>query len=416
MNMHPLIKKALWGISLSLSLTITPNVTLAGGGHGHEEAEEHHDEPQKGPHGGRLLEDGPIAVELAIFEKGVPPEYHAWITRNDQPVAPASVTLTVELIRLGGQVDRFSFTPKDDYLLGSAVVTEPHSFDVKVVTTVDGNTHSWEYDSYEGRVQLSADTAEKAGITTALAASGELHLTKLLYGKIIADPQRVSHIRARFPGVITQVHTSLGNTVKAGQPLIEIESNESLKRYAITAPISGIVIEKHANVGEFSGDQALMTLANYDQVWMELSVFSQDAAVIKPGQNVKLRHDSDVTEGRIAYMTPVQGDAPYLIARIPLDNEKRQWTPGTFAEAGVVVDTIKAPLLVDNRGLQSFRDWQVVFIKVDDTYEIRPLELGRTDGRFTEVLEGLQAGDRYVLENSYLLKADLEKSGASHDH
>ena len=55
-------------------------------------------------------------------------------------------------------------------------------------------------------------------------------------------------------------------------------------------------------------------------------------------------------------------------------------------------------------------------IQVDDTYEIRPLELGRSDGNLTEVLGGLQAGDRYVVENSYLIKADIEKSGASHDH
>ena len=54
--------------------------------------------------------------------------------------------------------------------------------------------------------------------------------------------------------------------------------------------------------------------------------------------------------------------------------------------------------------------------QVDDTYEIRPLELGRSDGNLTEVLGGLQAGDRYVVENSYLIKADIEKSGASHDH
>jgi len=413
MNMHTLLKKTLWGISLSLSLGLTSNVTLAAD---QEDGREEAEAPQKGPHGGRLLEDGPIAVELAIFEKGVPPEYHVWITRNGQPFVPQSASLTVELTRLGGQVDRFSFTPKDDYLLGSGVVAEPHSFDVKVTATIDGSTHVWEFDSYEGRVQLSADTAEKAGITTALASSGELHQTKRLYGKIIADSQRVSHVRARFPGVITQVHTSLGNTVKAGQALVEIESNESLKRYSITAPLSGVVIEKHANVGEFSGDQALMTLANFDQVWMELSVFSQDAALIKPGQTVKIRRDNDFIEGRIAYMTPVQGDAPYLIARIPLDNGKGEWTPGTFAEAEVVVGTIKAALLVDNRGLQRFRDWQVVFIQVGDTNEIRPLELGRTDGYFTEVLEGLQAGDRYVVENSYLLKADLEKSGASHDH
>ena len=57
-----------------------------------------------------------------------------------------------------------------------------------------------------------------------------------------------------------------------------------------------------------------------------------------------------------------------------------------------------------------------MFIQVDDTYEIRPLELGTSDGTLTEVLEGLQAGDRYVVDNSYLIKADIEKSGASHDH
>jgi membrane fusion protein, heavy metal efflux system len=73
-------------------------------------------------------------------------------------------------------------------------------------------------------------------------------------------------------------------------------------------------------------------------------------------------------------------------------------------------------LAVDNRALQDFRDWQVVFIKIGDTYEIRPLELGRTDGSFTEVLGGLNPDDTYVVGNSYLIKADLEKSGASHDH
>src|SRR5688500_1131948 len=36
------------------------------------------EQPAKGPNNGRLLADGPFAIELAIFETGVPPEYHAW--------------------------------------------------------------------------------------------------------------------------------------------------------------------------------------------------------------------------------------------------------------------------------------------------------------------------------------------------
>jgi cobalt-zinc-cadmium efflux system membrane fusion protein len=44
------------------------------------------------------------------------------------------------------------------------------------------------------------------------------------------------------------------------------------------------------------------------------------------------------------------------------------------------------------------------------------LKLGRRDARFVEVLEGLAPGTTYVTDNSYLIKADIEKAGASHDH
>ena len=57
-----------------------------------------------------------------------------------------------------------------------------------------------------------------------------------------------------------------------------------------------------------------------------------------------------------------------------------------------------------------------MFIQRGELYEFHPLTLGRSDGRFTEVLDGLSYGDRYVVENSYLIKADIEKSGAEHEH
>ena len=99
-----------------------------------------------------------------------------------------------------------------------------------------------------------------------------------------------------------------------------------------------------------------------------------------------------------------------------MENPDGALSPGLLVAGDIVVETFDVPLAVENRALQSFRDWSVVFIQVDDTYEIRPLELGTSDGTLTEVLEGLQAGDRYVVDNSYLIKADIEKSGASHDH
>ena len=57
-----------------------------------------------------------------------------------------------------------------------------------------------------------------------------------------------------------------------------------------------------------------------------------------------------------------------------------------------------------------------MFGRYGEQFEARLVELGRSDGTMVEVLGGLQAGERYAAKNSYLIKADIGKSGASHDH
>ena len=87
-----------------------------------------------------------------------------------------------------------------------------------------------------------------------------------------------------------------------------------------------------------------------------------------------------------------------------------------MVKATIKVGEHAVPLAVKRSGLQAFRDFTVVYAQVGEEYEVRMLELGRRDGEWIEVLGGLQAGTRYVSENSYVIKADIEKSGASHDH
>ncbi|HJO11800.1 MAG TPA: efflux RND transporter periplasmic adaptor subunit [Gammaproteobacteria bacterium] len=397
-------------ISVLLGACLIPlSVPLA------QEADQEEETPT-GNHGGRLLVDGGFAVELAIFEQGVPPEYRAWATNGDSELAPGDWQLTVELSRLGGQVDHFSFSATDDFKLGAGVVAEPHSFDVSVTANYQGRIHSWQFESHEGRVEMSPELAKAMGIGVYVAGAQLISQTELLYGNISPDPTQVSHITARYPGLIQSVNLRLGDTVSQGQLIATVEANDSLQTYEIRAPISGIVVDSHANPGEYAGEQPLLTIVNYQNVWADLNVFPGEAQRIRPGQEVNLRMGELTAVSTIRYLNPGEGLSPHVIARVPLANPDLLWTPGLLVEADVTVDQFEVSLAVDNRALQSFRDWQVVFIQIGDSYEIRPLELGRTNGRFTEVLGGFNAGDRYVVENSYLLKADLEKSGATHDH
>ena len=93
------------------------------------------------------------------------------------------------------------------------------------------------------------------------------------------------------------------------------------------------------------------------------------------------------------------------------------WQPGLFVTASVVVEETEVPIAVKASGLQTFRDWDVVFMIDGASFEIAILELGRRDGDLVEVISSpLKPGTKYVTENSFVVKADILKSGASHDH
>ena len=65
---------------------------------------------------------------------------------------------------------------------------------------------------------------------------------------------------------------------------------------------------------------------------------------------------------------------------------------------------------------REIHDTDVVFIQEGNLFEAVPLELGRREGDWVEVLSGLPAGKAYASKNSFLIKADILKSGATHDH
>ena len=385
----------------------------------HEPAES---EVIKGPHRGRLLQDGAFALELAVFETGVPPEFRAWSTLDGKPIAAAEVNLVVEVNRLGDVKDKYLFKPSgtgaNEFLQAQTSVYEPHSFVVSITAEHAGKRHQWSYESYEGRTTIAAKIADEAGVKTELAGPATLSETITLYGQTAANPEHQREVSARFPGVILSVAKSLGDSVRAGDTLALIESNESLRSYAITAPLSGVLTGRDANVGEQSGDRVLFTITDTRAVIAELSVFPRDRLRVVPGAEVLIRlaDAPDAVPGRILRIDN-QADANQAVkARIAMNDTDGRFIPGSFITADVVVAQRTVPLAVRASALQPFRDFTVVYAQVGETYEVRMLELGPQSGDWVEVLGGLQPGTRYVTENSYLIKSDVEKSAASHDH
>ena len=387
--------------------------------HGHAVAGAEHDEFERGPHGGRMLEDGDFAIELAIFESGVPPEFRAWATRAGKPLEPSQVQLAVQLGRFGGVAQRIEFAPQQDFLRSTSEVSEPHSFAVAVEATSHGATHRWQYESFEGRTQIVASAAKEAGVVIETAGPRTIDDVLPLYGVIATDPESVRSVSARYPGAIRTVVKSLGDVVKRGEVLATIESNESLQTYSVTAPIGGVITNRHANPGEVADDDPLFVVTDLSNVTADLSVFARDLARVRLGQRARIRSvDRNVeSEGRVVYVSPAGAGANQaLIVRVKLDNAERRWTPGVYINAELLVGGKEVPVAVRADALQRFRDWQVVFQNEGDAYQAQPVETGRSDGEWVEISSGLPAGAAYAARNSFLIKADIEKSGASHDH
>lgn len=375
-------------------------------------------EYERGPHRGRMLRDGDFALEVTIFETNVPPQYRLYAYRDNKPVSPGDVEATIQLKRLDGEVNRFTFKPENDYLVGSGTVVEPHSFDVAVQAKEGGKVHQWDFASYEGRTAIQQAVAQEAGVEVETAGPGTIRDSVQLVGNVELNANRHAEIKARFPGIVRAVHVQQGDRVRRGQTLAEIEGNESMRTYAVTAPFDGVVLARNITVGDAANTNTLVELADLSNVWVELHAIGKDAARIAVGQPVVVRAATGgaTQQTIISTLLPIATRGQSVVARASIPNPDGRWRPGMTVSAEVTVSERPVPLAVKESGLQRFRDFIVVFAQVGETYEVRMLELGARDGEYAEVLGGLKPGTPYVAEQSFLIKADIEKSGASHDH
>lgn len=407
--------KILTTIILSIGLLMgTSSVALAW-----SEDDHHHDETeQTGPRGGRLLSEGDFSVEITIYESGIPPEMRVYAYRDQQLVDPASIDLEVTLHRLGNHQDQLTFSKEGDYLVSNEVVTEPHSYELSVRVSAQGIRAEWHYESFEGRAVLSERIIDKANIQVEPALPQTLRFTERLFGVVAPVNDRQVHLSATYPGQIAAMLVNIGDSVSQGQPLAVITNAMSGAPVTLTSPIAGVVTQRLANVGEFAADQVLFEIVDLAQVWVELSAFPEHIEKLKVGQTAVVfdLHQHQRVRGDIIYVAPVMTGGHIARARVLIDNSEGHWRPGMHVQADVVTGEKQVGLAVRKDALQTFREMPVVFAQYGNTFEVRMVELGDEDSDYVEVLGGLAPNTPYVYKNSYLLKADVLKDGASHDH
>jgi len=275
-----------------------------------------------------------------------------------------------------------------------------------------------EEESHEDRTFISQEAAAAAGIRMAAAVPVDIRETLTLYGHVRLHEERVYRPVARFPGMVREVRVRVGDEVARGATLAIVESNESLQRYEILAPADGVVLERYVNPGD-AADGPLFQLANMDELWVDFMAFPRQLERLAVGQPVNIRggHGDAVHAATINYLAPVGSqDTQGILVRALLENLDTRLAPGLLVTGEVIVDKQHVPVAVRREAIQTFEGRPVVFVREAEVFEPRALVLGARDHEYVEVLEGLAPGTEYVAANSYLVKADLLKSSAAHDH
>ncbi len=280
-----------------------------------------------------------------------------------------------------------------------------------------GDEHGDEHE--EGTTEIAPDAAKQAGVVIEKITSAMIGNTVALTGRITIDQNAKADVRARFPGLVKSVKVNLGEDVKKGQVLAVVESNESLNNYNIVAPINGTILSRNTNLGDVANGEPLFTIADLSSVWAKFHIFPKDADLVALEQDVRVHTLDEKKEDKatITMLFPT-ADAlsQTLVAVAPLNNEKNMWRPGMTVEGDVIVSQKKVPLAVRESALQTMEDQTVVFVQSGNSYEMKPVKTGVSDGQYIEIISGLSAGQSYVSEGSFTIKADILKSGAAHEH
>jgi cobalt-zinc-cadmium efflux system membrane fusion protein len=342
----------------------------------------------------------------------------------------------------------------------------------------------------EGHIELSAEQITAAGIQLAEARAQNISLGLPFPGEVRFDEDRTAHVVPRVPGVVEAVAVNLGQTVKKGQLLAVIASQQISdqrseqaaaqrrlalarttyerekklwqdkisaeqdflqarqalqeaeiavsnarqkisvlsgsvvatggNRYELRAPFDGVVVEKHLTPGEVVDEStAAFTLSDLSRVWVTFGVSPKDLNKVQVGKAVTVSAPELGAEvaGTVAYVGSLLGEQTRTATvRVTLENPQGSWRPGLFVTALVATDSREAKVAVPETAIQTVEDKPTVFVRTDDGFEARPVELGSRAAGHVEITQGLEPGVQVASTGSFVLKSELGKASAEHSH
>ena len=317
-------------------------------------------------------------------------------------------------------------------------------------------------DEGPGTIRISPDVVNNLGVRTATAQRKSMSSVIKTVGYVVYDEDKLEHIHPRIEGWIERLYVKAsGDPVEAGQPLYDIysptlvnaqeelvlalgrnnsqlikasedrlrslqlpentiavlkETKEIQQTVTFYAPNSGVVDNLNIRQGFFvSPGTTMMSIGNLDQVWVEAEVFERQAAYVEEGIPVSMTVDylpGETWQGQVDYVQPaLDAMTRTLKVRLRFDNENGALKPNMFTQVALDTEQDHESLLVPKDAVIRTGDNDRVVLALDEgSFKSVAVDVGRVDDQYTEILSGIDAGERVVVSAQFLLDSESSKA------
>ena len=320
----------------------------------------------------------------------------------------------------------------------------------------------------EGSVSISPRVQQNLGIRTAEVSKSNLVSNVIAVGSVAYNERDVALVQARSNGFVEKLYVRAPlDTVRKGQALAELYvpdwvaaqeeylsawrlqasgmegildgakqrmrlagmSDDQIRmieasgkihpRITITAPIKGVVAELSVREGMTVMTGApLFRINGIATIWVNADIPENLFAQVRPGNTVEARTPSlpgTVFKGKVGAILPqVDIATRTLKARIELDNPSGQLVPGMFATLNFNSATRKDILLVPSEAVIATGTRSVVMVaQGDGKFLPVDVEIGTESDGQTEIIKGLEVGQKVVVSGQFLIDSEASLKGTS---
>lgn len=191
---------------------------------------------------------------------------------------------------------------------------------------------------------------------------------------------------------------------------------------AIASQINGRItsVAPEAKLGAYvSPDTELFRISDPSRIQIEAAVPVLDAQRVRPGDPASIETNGRLLAAKVRAVTPGV-DAASRAATVVLDlAAPSDLQPGQYARALIRPAggaTGSAGFVVPEEAIQNVEGRDVVFVRTDEGFLATPVTVGQRGGGRAEILEGVEAGQVVAGAKAFVLKAELGKGDAGHDH